>query len=68
VQQRDPAEARRIVQHPHSAVLADREHPARGTGRLQLTRLHLQHHPPLVVDIHSSLATQDEQLVLVILA
>ena len=50
--QRDPAEARRIVQHPDPAAVADREHPARGAAVLQLTRLDRQHQPLPVVDLH----------------
>ena len=51
-QQRDPAEARRVVQDPDPAAVADRQHAARRAGRLQLTRLDRQHQTLLVVDLH----------------
>jgi hypothetical protein len=46
-QQGDPAEAGHIMQHPGAATVADRDHPARRAGRLQLTRLESQHQPRL---------------------
>ena len=49
--QGDPAEARRIVQHPDPTAVTDRYHTAARTGRLQLARLHRQHQPLQIVDL-----------------
>ena len=51
-QQRDPAEARYVMQHPDPATVANREHPAGRAGRLQLSRLDSEHQALLVVDLH----------------
>jgi hypothetical protein len=51
-QQRDPSEARRIVQHPDSTAMADREYATGRAGGLRLTRLDGEHQPLLVVDLH----------------
>ena len=51
-QQRDPGEARRVVQHPDSAAVAERDHPTGRAGGLQPTRLDGEHQPLLVVHLH----------------
>jgi hypothetical protein len=51
-QDRDAPEARRIMQDPGSAAVADRHHPACRAGGLELTRLDGEHQPLLVVDLN----------------
>jgi hypothetical protein len=51
-EQGDPTKARRIVQHPDPAAVADRQHPTGRAGRLQLAGLHSEHQALLVVDLH----------------
>jgi hypothetical protein len=50
--QGDPAEARRIVQHPDPTAVTDGRHTAARTGRLQLARLHRQHQTLQVIDFN----------------
>ena len=51
-QQRDPGEARRVVQHPKPAAVADCHYPTCRACRLQLTRLDGEHQPLLVIDLN----------------
>src|SRR5829696_2336769 len=48
----DPAEARRVMQHPNPAAVTDSHHPAGPAGLLQLTRLDRKHQALLVIDLN----------------
>jgi hypothetical protein len=48
----DPAQTRRIVQHPGLAAVAGRDHPTRRAAGLDLIRFHCQYQPAAVIFVH----------------